>query len=691
PFIAAALAWFGDPEPTAGSPWQKGERLADLVRRHRTLLILDGLEPLQYPPGEMEGRLKDPGLQCLLRALARHNPGLCIVTTRLAVDELKDFVDTSVEQVDLQHLSPEAGAAYLESLGVEGMPEELQQAAREFDGHALALTLLGRYLAVACDGDVRQRDRIAGLTQERKRGGHARRVMASYERWFEGKPELDILHIMGLFDRPAESGAIQALRAEPPIDGLTEKLHGLPEADWRFAVDNLRRVRLLAGEDPHSPGTLDCHPLVREHFGERLEAGHPEECQEAHGRLYEYYKSQAPEFPDTLEAMIPLFAAVAHGCRAGRHQEAEWDVYWQRIQRGSEAFNTSKLGAFGAGLAALSSFFDPPWQKIVDGLRESSKAYVLSTAGFALRALGRLAEAAQPMQAALEARIAQESWDNAARNAGNLSELHLTIGDLDQALETARRSVDLADRSGDAFQRMSKRTTLADALHQAGRLDEAEDLFREAEVMQEERQPQFPFLYSLWGYRYCDLLLGRGKASEVLRRAEQTLEWAKQAGGGLLTIALDHLSLGRAHLLQAQEERTDDPSTSDVPSVLRTGLTQTATHLNQAVDGIRQSGRQDFLPPGLLARAALHRAQDQCAQAQRDLEEALTIATRGGMRLHEADCHLESTRLHLAQGEEEQARESLSKARAMVEEMGYHRRDGEVVALGELLGAGAAS
>jgi hypothetical protein len=61
------------------------------------------------------------------------------------------------------------------------------------------------------------------------------------------------------------------------------------------------------------------------------------------------------------------------------------------------------------------------------------------------------------------------------------------------------------------------------------------------------------------------------------------------------------------------------------------------------------------------------------------------------MRLHEADCHLESARLHLARGEKAQARESLSKARAMVEEMGYHRRDGEVAAVEELLGAEVSS
>jgi hypothetical protein len=49
-FFKAALTWFGDADPEKGSPWQKGERLAGLIQRQRTLLLLDGLEPLQNPP-----------------------------------------------------------------------------------------------------------------------------------------------------------------------------------------------------------------------------------------------------------------------------------------------------------------------------------------------------------------------------------------------------------------------------------------------------------------------------------------------------------------------------------------------------------------------------------------------------------------------------------------------------------------
>jgi tetratricopeptide (TPR) repeat protein len=273
--------------------------------------------------------------------------------------------------------------------------------------------------------------------------------------------------------------------------------------------------------------------------------------------------------------------------------------------------------------------------------------------------------------------------------AGNLSELYLTSGNLAQALAYAQQSVDLSDRSGDAFMRMYNRTTLADTLHQAGRLPEAEAAFREAEEMQKEWHPQFPLLHSLQGFRYCDLLLGQGKYREVQSRAGQTLEWMiSDPNAPILTIALDHLSLGRAHLLQARQEGTG-PSAEFIPSeaeeLSASVFSQATTHLERAVDGLRQAGQQWMLPRGLLARAELRRATGSLDRTRADLEESLSIATRGGMRLHEADCHLEYARLHLACGEQEKARESLAKAKGMVEEMGYHRRDGEVAELeGEL-------
>ena len=49
----------------AAVPWDKGGRIAWLACARRTLLVLDGFEPLQHPPGPMEGRLKDQTLEAL--------------------------------------------------------------------------------------------------------------------------------------------------------------------------------------------------------------------------------------------------------------------------------------------------------------------------------------------------------------------------------------------------------------------------------------------------------------------------------------------------------------------------------------------------------------------------------------------------------------------------------------------------
>jgi tetratricopeptide (TPR) repeat protein len=667
-FMQTTLAWFGDQDPKAGSGVEKGRRLAHLIRKQQTLLILDGMEPLQYPPGELhgfDGLLKDQGLKTLLKELAASHPGLCVITTREPVSDLADRVGHTVKEILLEHLSDEAGVQLLKNLGVTGSNKEIVEAVKEYDGHALALNLLGNYLHSVQQGDIRKRDKIPALSMDRKKGRHARRVMEAYERWLGDSAELNILRIMGLFDRPVEKGAVEVLKGESPITGITQKLQELSEEDWQWALSNLRTANLLSKADPQKPGTLDCHPLIREHFGEKLREENPDGWKQAHTRLYHYYKNlPEKELPNTLAEMEPLFAAVAHGCAAGLHREALDDVYWQRIKRGNEHYSTSKLGAFGADLAAMSHFFQVPWSQPEPGLTEEDKAIVLNLAGFRLRAVGRLQEALQPMKAGLNLQAKNEDWKNAASAAGNLSELVLALGRLEEAVEYAGQAVTHADKSEEWSQMMTKRTTLADALHQRGELEEAEKWFREAEAMQKKRQPEYHYLYSLQGYRYCDLLLGQGRHQEVRERVEKTLEWVTKAQW-LLDIALDQLSLGRAWLMRALAENTGD-------------FTKAEDYLHQAVAGLRKAGTNDHLPRGLFARAECYRHQQEFKAAREDLQEALEIAQLGGMKLHLADYHLEAGKLFKAQGKQQDARTHFNTAKEMMVEMGYGRKLPEV-------------
>ena len=171
---------------------------------------------------------------------------------------------------------------------------------------------------------MRRRDHIRGLLADADNPRHdqARRVMESYEKeWLADQPILlAILHCVGLFDRPASGDCLKALRAKPAIRGLTDALVSLSDEQWRRAVARLREVRLLAPVDPSDPEALDAHPLVREWFGERLKATNEAAWKEAHSRLYDHLRDTTHEGETpTLADLAPLYHAIAHGCRAGRH------------------------------------------------------------------------------------------------------------------------------------------------------------------------------------------------------------------------------------------------------------------------------------------------------------------------------------------------------------------------------------
>ncbi|MEM9548305.1 MAG: TIR domain-containing protein [Bacteroidota bacterium] len=696
-FLNDALRWFGYVGELPRSQFEKGRLLAVQIAKKKTLLILDGLEPLQYPPGEMYGRLKDQAMIALLKGLRHSMNGLCIITSRVKPTDLKSTEGRMTRTHELENLGDDAGMLLLKSYQLKGPEGELKKTSREFKGHALALNLLGSYLKTVHDGDIRKRDLIPALMEEEKNGGHARRVMESYERWFEegNRPELDILYLLGLFDRPVSKEAIDMLKSQPAIQGLTSRLTVLSFQKWRMSLQNLRDLRLIAKKEDNIEN-LDCHPLIREHFGEKLQEHNPDAWKEAHSRLYEYYKNiPEKELPNTLEEMEPLFAAVRHGCLAGRYQEAMKDVYYDRIRRKNKHYILNNLGAFGTDFACLSAFFESPWEKPIAGFSDTNKAVLLSWAGFALRALGRLSEAVRPMNTCLKIAISNEEWKSAAVRANNLSELLLIMGDVQAAKEYANQSVAFVDLSGDDFQMQVKRASLAGIYFQAGNFNEAESLFREAENMNKKKLDQYPFLYSFPGFLYCDFLIYCKRFSEVLKRSESTLEIAKR-NNWLTDIALDKISIGRALMFQSLQNKSDD-------------INKALDYLNQAVEGLRNAGHQDDMPRGLYARTCLSRHQHNFLAAWTDLDEAREIVEYGRMKLYRVDYYLEACRVINAQlkrdgplsgkyeiienGEvlnlsrteiEEKFKLFFNEAEYLISQCGYHLRDGELEELREL-------
>ena len=663
-FFDHAITELGSQSTDFPTDEARGEHLARLLRQRRCLLILDGLEPLQHASAANRGELKDRALRQMLRTLALDNQGLCVITTRIAVDELKDR-QPQVIQKELDNLQAADAVELLKDLQVHGADKDLHKAAQEYSCHALSISLLGNLLYRRYGGDIRKRDLIPDLVDSEsveKDSRHAFKVVQAYERWFsedkQYSAELTLLRLLGLFDHPIELDDLQVLQ-QARIPQLTAGIN--PNA-WSSAIAMLRdEHHLLAQANNPQDDQLDCHPLIRAYFAHRLKNQSPDAWQAAHAQLYEYYKNLPnKEQPDTLDEMQPLFRAVAHGCAADLHQQALDEVYWPRIQRSGEYYLPKKLGAFSDDLTTLAHFFVTPWSTPAPSLPSDYQAVTLSWAGFSLRALGRLREAQQPMQAGEAMRVQQENWQEAAKDASNLSELQLTLGEVAAAVASGKRSVAHADRSEDLFQRMGKRTTHADALHQYGEQEAAFALFQAAEDLQEQLQPQYPQLYSLQGFHYCDLLLARGESQQVLGRAKYALTISER-NQWLLDIALEHLSLGRAHLQQQQ-------------------LSAAQQHLDQAVNGLRDASQQQYLPLGLLARAELYRQQGDYGKAQKDLQEVREIAERSEMQLHLCDYHLAMakllrTRTDQALDQNQAAiTHHLQTAKKIIDQTHYHRR-----------------
>ena len=753
-FFQKALEHFGDPDPA--NPEKKDARLAALIQAQRSLLILDGLEPLQYPPNHPQaGQLTDPDLRELLGLLAQRNPGLCLVSSRQILTDFPGGDTSPTRQHDLEELPVEVAVRLLRKMRITGTDEELQQAATDYFCHALSLIVLGRFLFVK-GGDIRIRKEItlelANENRNQRITRNAWHVLEAYEQWLASPQgnaaDAQALRLTGLFDRPASPDCLAALRKAPSFPGLTDALVPLSDDAWNAVFLRLHEAYLIQlrfppvaegsfapGPEPHQV-PLDAHPLIREYFAKQLREQKPEAFRAAHSRLFDHLCQTTEHRPDTLEGLQPLYQAVVHGCLASRQQETMVQVYDNRILRGTgnDGFYSQRtLGAIGADLGAVAAFFDAPWSRLSPNLHESAQAWLLNQAAVLLRALGRLTESWEPMRVGLEMAVEAKDWKNAAIRASNLSELEVTLGLLGEAVASARRALAFADQSGERSQLITKCSVAADALHQRGALSdrtESRGLFEQAETLQSKPQNEFDLLYSLPGFRYCDLILspaeqaawqalGRAGGSpsvsdvapetpgispasggtqaatrswqetatggqdvrptqalaEAERRARQTLEWASQYNLPLLDIALDHLTLERVALYRALLDPYR-PSTYDL------------RHVTAALGGLRQASGLHHLPKALLTAALHHHVLGQDpAAARRCLDEAQLIAERGPMPLYLADVYLHRARLVGSIKDAVKRQKSypgidpkaeLAKARAIIQKHDYGRRTEEL-------------
>jgi tetratricopeptide (TPR) repeat protein len=256
-------------------------------------------------------------------------------------------------------------------------------------------------------------------------------------------------------------------------------------------------------------------------------------------------------------------------------------------------------------------------------------------------------------------------------SAITLSELYVSMGDLRSAARYAQEAINQADCMNNLFHQQVSRSTLADAMHQSGEFDKANQMFEAAEAIEMIRRPARPLLSSMQGYAYCDLLISQGRIGHVEQHAKQTLEWALD-DKALLAAALDFLTLGRIHSSIESQRFTPD-------------FTQATGELEASIEYVWRAGAEFRLPCMLLAKAALFRFQKKFPEALMQVEDAMLTSANHEMRLQEADCHLECARIYQATGDLQLASENYLRAKRIIGEVGYGRRAKELADLSAFL------
>ena len=658
-FVTKALEFLDGSTSHRSTSLSRCERLAQLLQRDRHLLLLDGLEVLQWQQTPSPGSLRDRAMALLLEELAVDNPGLCVVTSRIPVDLPGDSGE--VIHVPLEGIRPDAGRALLTSLRVRGSDADLRRVAGTCAYHALSIKLLGAYLYERSpDHGLKSVEEIGLGAEPDQPRSKATRILDAFRGSVLNDTEIELLRVIGIAGRPIHEASIMSLAKAARIPGLTERLNLLTLSGLTDMIRRLRALNLFYDQSRDRPTEVDTHPIIREYFDHSIRAEDLAAWRAGHAGLYRHFCQAASDLPIGLDEMQPLSFAVEHGCKAGLHSAACYEVFQRRMCRHQNAYIVKELGAIDETLATLSWFFTRQWDVPAEELDDGAADFVVHSVAYCLRASGRLLEATGAFKSAFKNITPKGDSSRAGTCANNLSQTLMVMGDLDAAERYSRIAIDLGERNAKRgnLQPVWDRTLLAYVLLHRGKWREVEQPLQEALALQARIQPELPFLYAHQGFRFWSYFFDRGENEAMRPHVTRAIQGVSKTPFGE---SLEVLAAAMACIPGRGATNAESLDGSE-------------SLFDRAVDGLIGVGMEHELPLALLARAKMKRLTGSVSASRRDADRALRLSRRAGMRLHEIDALLEGARIALEEDESEIASRHVASCRELVERVAYDRR-----------------
>jgi tetratricopeptide (TPR) repeat protein len=638
--------------------WAKVDRIKGYLGRGAYLIILDGLEEMQkgQTSGEEFGCMEHRECTDMLRFLAdTKGNGLCLITTRYPLKDIKNYEGAVYQKEEVERLSKEDGRNLFEKIGVKGSQKEIDSVIEEYKGHALSLTLLAGYLSKDFGGDITKAKEIPPFHSDKEAGGKAHRILLWYAKQLN-EEQRAFMKMFSLFRRSVREEDFEGVFRAQMETEMNQALRKMSEFAFKRMVDNLVDRRLISKD---KDGTYATHPLIKNYFESIFEEEDKKLC---HKRIYQYIGEYAPQRPETLEEMQPLFEQVYHGCAAGLYDEVNVNIRREKIWRLEEKLLTLKLGAWETALSLVRNFFprgDLSQMPLVS--EKSDQGWLLNEVGLVLKNIGRPKEAEEPFLTGIEMAAEQEEWENVSMGYQNLADMQFRMGELEVGIDSAKKALEMAEKVKFQPFIIFSKAYLGWGLYLLGKTREAEKYFKEADEI--EKKISGYQLYGQRGVSYADFLISMERINEAFELTRQNLEICK---GNSWTN-----DVSRCHRCLCAIEMT------------RGNRKQAKEYLQSAREVAWKVGQPALEIEALVERGRLNLDMGKCEDAISDAEQVLKICGRTGFRFYEPGAEIVLGRAYLALKDFEKAETYAKSAYEKALEMKYRWAEGDA---GHLLG-----
>ncbi len=653
---------------TIKSTWDKADLIKEYIHQRTYLIMLDGFEQMQKSKsGDEFGKMMHRECTELLHYLADapKADGLCLITTRYPLKDLNEWLERSYKNLSLIDLNIPDSLLMLRGRGVKGSEKDMTEVINRYKGHVLSLTSVAGYLNRYYDGDIKQAPEVEFVLGDRERFKDVNKLLRKYaEKMSES--ERVFLYIFSLFRKEVtENDFAGVFRHEIEDTNFNDVLVKMSELDFRDLINGLVDWRLISYDEIKKSYTT--HPLIKGYFESDFEKKNKRLC---HKRIYQYFGECAPERPETLEEMQPLFEQVYHGCVAGLYDEVLDSVYWEKIFRKEKRFITFKLGAWEINLSLARTFFPENALSQMPFVSEKSdQSWLINEAGLALLNIGKPEEAKELFLRKINM-FKYKDWKNTSVGYQNLSvgyqnlaDLQFRTGEIVDGLNSSKKALHAAEKVKFDNSIWNSKAYLAWILHLLGKGEEANNWFRQADEL--KRKISGNRLHSWIGVFYADFFISMKRIDEAFELTKQNLEIC-QKNNWLNDISRCHRCLGDIERIKGNHKESEN-------------------HLQNAIEIAHKVGMPELEIETLFESSRLHLDMERHKDAIRDANEVLKICVRTGFKFYEPETEVILAEAYLSLNNFKQAEKFAHLAYEKAIAMHYRWSEGDAAhLLGEI-------